>query len=55
MLTAHEPFPAIALDRAWNIRMSNAPFDLLGAMLGEDLWARVGGGSAPRWNRATGQ
>jgi transcriptional regulator with XRE-family HTH domain len=43
MLTAHEPFPAIALDRAWNIRMSNKPFDLLGAMLGEDVWARVGG------------
>lgn len=43
MLTAHEPFPAIALDRAWNVRMSNRPFDLLGAMLGEDVWARVGG------------
>ena len=43
MLTAHEPFPAIALDRAWNIRMSNKPFDLLGAMLGDDVWARVGG------------
>jgi len=43
MLTAHEPFPAIALDRAWNIRMSNAPFDRLGDMLGEDVWARVGG------------
>ena len=43
MLTAHEPFPAIALDRAWNVRMSNKPFDLLGAMLGQDIWARVGG------------
>jgi transcriptional regulator with XRE-family HTH domain len=43
MLTAHEPFPAIALDRAWNVRMSNRPFDLLGEMLGEDVWARVGG------------
>ena len=43
MLTAHEPFPAIALDRAWNVRMSNKPFDLLGAMLGQDNWARVGG------------
>jgi len=43
MLTAHEPFPAIALDRAWNVRMSNRPFDLLGAMLGEDIWTRVGG------------
>jgi hypothetical protein len=43
MLAAHEPFPAIALDRAWNVRMSNRPFDLLGAMLGEDVWRRVGG------------
>ena len=44
MLAAHEPFPAIALDRAWNVRMSNRSFDLLGAMLGEDVWARIGGG-----------
>lgn len=44
MLTAHEPFPAIALDRGWNIRMSNRPFDRLGAMLGDDIWDRVGGG-----------
>lgn len=44
MLTAHEPFPAIALDRAWNIRMSNGPFDRLDAMLGDDVWDRVGGG-----------
>jgi transcriptional regulator with XRE-family HTH domain len=44
MLTAHEPFPAIALDRAWNVRMANAPFERLGAMLGDDLWERVGGG-----------
>ena len=44
MLTAHEPFPAIALDRAWNVRMSNKPFDRLGAMMGEDVWARIGGG-----------
>lgn len=43
MLTAHEPFPAIALDRAWNIRMSNTSFELLGGLLGEDVWARIGG------------
>ncbi len=43
MLSAHEPFPAIALDRAWNIRLSNRPFDRLDAMLGEDIWTRVGG------------
>ena len=44
MLTAHEPFPAIALDRAWNVRMSNTSFDLLTTMLGADLWDRIGGG-----------
>ena len=43
MLTAHEPFPALALDRAWNVRMSNTSFDQMGAMLGDDIWARVGG------------
>ncbi|OYU70802.1 MAG: transcriptional regulator [Alphaproteobacteria bacterium PA2] len=44
MLSAHEPFPAIALDRAWNVAMSNRSFDMLGAMLGEDIWERIGGG-----------
>jgi transcriptional regulator with XRE-family HTH domain len=44
MLAAHEPFPAIALDRAWNVRMSNRPFDRLSGMLGDDIWERVGGG-----------
>lgn len=43
MLSAHEPFPAVAIDRAWNVRMSNPSFDRLGAMLGDDVWARVGG------------
>ena len=42
MLNAHEPFPAVALDRAWNIRLSNSAFDGLAAMLG-DVWDRVGG------------
>lgn len=46
MLSAHQPFPAIALDRAWNILLSNAPFDRLGMLLGADLWDRIGG--APR-------
>jgi transcriptional regulator with XRE-family HTH domain len=44
MLSAHEPYPAVALDRAWNVRMSNSAFDRLGVMLGEDIWQRVGGG-----------
>jgi transcriptional regulator with XRE-family HTH domain len=43
MLTNHEPFPAIAIDRAWNIRLANRPFEMLGAMLGQDLWTRIGG------------
>jgi len=43
MLKNHEPFPAVAVDRAWNIRMANAPFEMLNAMLGADLWQRVGG------------
>lgn len=43
MLTNHEPFPALAIDRAWNIRLTNGPFTALEAMLGDDLWTRVGG------------
>jgi len=43
MLTAHAPFPAVALDRAWNVVEANAPFDRLGEMLGPDVWTRVGG------------
>lgn len=43
MLRNHEPYPALALDRAWNVRLANAPFEKLTAALGEDLWARVGG------------
>jgi transcriptional regulator with XRE-family HTH domain len=43
MLANHEPFPAIAIDRAWNIRMANKAFDMMSTMLGSDLWQRVGG------------
>lgn len=47
MLKAHEPYPAIALDRAWNVLLSNRPFDVLSMMLstllGTDIWERVGG------------
>jgi transcriptional regulator with XRE-family HTH domain len=45
MLANHEPFPAIAIDRAWNIRLSNRSFDMLSAMMGGDVWTRVGGPS----------
>jgi transcriptional regulator with XRE-family HTH domain len=43
MLANHAPFPAIAIDRCWNIRMANAPFEQLATMLGRDLWTRIGG------------
>jgi transcriptional regulator with XRE-family HTH domain len=43
MLANHEPFPALAVDRAWNIRLANRPFEQLIAMLGPDVWERVGG------------
>jgi transcriptional regulator with XRE-family HTH domain len=43
MLTNHEPFPAVAIDRAWNIRLANMSFDMLGALFGPDMWQRVGG------------
>lgn len=41
MLAAHEPFPALALDRAWNVLMANRPFEVLVSLLGADIWARV--------------
>jgi transcriptional regulator with XRE-family HTH domain len=44
MLKAHEPFPALALDRAWNVRRSNSAFDRLTALLGDDLWDKIGNG-----------
>jgi transcriptional regulator with XRE-family HTH domain len=43
MLANHAPFPAVAIDRAWNIRLANAPFEFLSAALGPDLWTRVAG------------
>jgi transcriptional regulator with XRE-family HTH domain len=43
MLTNHEPFPAVAIDRAWNIRLANGPFERLAAQFGADLWTRIGG------------
>jgi transcriptional regulator with XRE-family HTH domain len=43
MLDNHAPYPAVAMDRAWNVRMANEPFEALAAMFGADLFARVGG------------
>jgi hypothetical protein len=34
MLTNHEPFPAVAIDRAWNIRLANACFERLTPLWG---------------------
>lgn len=45
MLAAHEPYPALALDRAWTVLLANRPFEALVALLGADVWERVGGGS----------
>ena len=43
MLGNHAPFPAVAVDRAWNIRLSNTAFDLLISMMGADVWKLIGG------------
>jgi len=43
MLANHEPFPALAVDRVWNIRLTNAPFDHLTEMIGHEVWQRIGG------------
>ena len=45
MLAAHEPYPALALDRAWNVLVSNRAFEALTALLGADIWERIGGGT----------
>jgi len=42
MLTCHAPFPALAVDRSWNIAMANEPFERMMAMFGDDLWTRIG-------------
>ncbi|MFT3711802.1 MAG: helix-turn-helix domain-containing protein [Archangium sp.] len=34
ILKAHEPFPAVVLDRHWNVAMPNTGFARMGAMLG---------------------
>ena len=43
MLANHEPFPAVAVDRAWNIVMANRAFETMSDVLGADLWERIGG------------
>jgi transcriptional regulator with XRE-family HTH domain len=41
MLQNHAPYPALAADRAWNVRLTNPPFDRFEALFGADLWTRV--------------
>ena len=41
MVENHAPYPALAVDRLWNVRLSNAPFDRFEALFGPDLWTRV--------------
>jgi transcriptional regulator with XRE-family HTH domain len=43
MLENHQPFPAVAVDRAWNIRLANPSFERLAATLEPDVWTRIGG------------
>lgn len=45
MLAAHEPFPAMVVDRAWNLVMANRSLPRLFALLGglDDMATRVGG------------
>ena len=44
MLENHEPYPAIVLDRMWNIVMQNKAADILFSVTGDPdaLWAAVG-------------
>lgn len=43
LLANHDPFPAIAMDRAWNVVMGNASFEKLSAALGDGRWQQTGG------------
>lgn len=43
MLSNHAPFPAVAIDRGWNILMTNPAFEMMLTLLGDELWTRVGG------------
>lgn len=43
MLGKHAPFPALALDRAWDIVRMNTPFARFIGLLGEDPWTPIGG------------
>lgn len=44
MLEHHEPYPALVLDRLWNVKMKNAAADVLFSIAGDPdaLWQAVG-------------
>lgn len=50
MLAVHEPFPAMVVDRAWNLVMANRSLPKMFALLGgmETMAARVGGANLLR-------
>lgn len=50
MLTLHEPFPAMLVDRAWNVMMANRSLPKMFALLGgmDAMAARVGGSNLLR-------
>ncbi|MGQ0698082.1 MAG: helix-turn-helix domain-containing protein [Panacagrimonas sp.] len=50
MLAVHEPFPAMVVDRAWNLVMANRALPKMFALLGgmEAMAARVGGSNLLR-------
>ena len=43
MLANHDPFPAIAMDRAWNVVLANDSFEKLNQALGAHRWQRAEG------------
>ena len=43
MLRNHEPFPAIAMDRNWNVRLTNKAFEFLSGLIGNEIWDAIGG------------
>jgi transcriptional regulator with XRE-family HTH domain len=49
LLQHHEPYPALVMDRGWNVLMTNQAMDRLTELLGkpEEVWGRVCG-SGPR-------
>lgn len=43
MLANHDPFPAIAMDRAWNVVTANESFERMNTTMGDERWQRAEG------------